>query len=426
MKRRFIIAFAVLFAVFSVGIGTSIFLHWRTVTQLERVVAGHQIEELRQILSLRVHLSQKDLQVSGTVFANQLDDIVGNVKALDESIQGCFDCHHEPDTKRELERVADLVESYKAQFSTFITAILNEEQRAGLQFEAAATAGQLNEAIDRIMLSTSPALTGRTRAALAGVDRSWRVLAITLLVTLIAAVLVTTILVKSVTHPVEKLLAGTSQISAGELGFQIQHEEKHELGALMDSFNQMSAALESDQQRIDGYVARLRRLIRAVFSLRTTPETDALRPRLTRAMEELVDAEIYGSVLSSDLENVCVLSLQRHGDTSPFHQSGLSAAKLAKARASGSSMSLVSHSVEEVPWPFAASDQPFEVRDFIIAWFEHDDELRGALLAINKTSGKWVEEDAEVLSALGQGVAEALDNIHLFQDLQRQLNQTRV
>ena len=105
MKRQFIIAFALLFAVFTLGIGTSIFLHWRSATQLERVVAGHQIEELRQILSLRVHVSRKDLQVSGTVFANQLDEIVGNVKALDESIQGCFDCHHGPETDQELPTV---------------------------------------------------------------------------------------------------------------------------------------------------------------------------------------------------------------------------------------------------------------------------------------------------------------------------------
>ena len=237
----------------------------------------------------------------------------------------------------ELTEVATLVERYKDQFSTFITAILNEEQRSGLQLEAAATASELNERIDRMMLTTGPILKQRTQAGLAQVARSWRVLAVTLALTLVGAILVTIILAGSVTEPVEKLLAATGRISAGEVGHQIEHRNRDELGALMDSFNQMSAALERDQQRIDGYVTRLRRLIRAVFSVRSTAQTDSLRPRLTRAMEELVEAEVYGSILKADLENVCVLSLQRHGDTSPFHQAGLSRPSWRRSAARGRS-----------------------------------------------------------------------------------------
>ena len=421
MRRRFILAFTLLFAMFSLGIGTSIYLHWRSTTELEHVVEGHQIEELRQILSLRVHMSQKDLQVSGTVFANQLDDIVGNVRALDESLQGCFDCHHSDATSAELADIEILVERYKEQFSTFITAILQEERRTQLQLEAALTAAQLNERIDRMMLTTTPRLQERTQTALTGVDHSWRVLAVTLVVTLFVAVLVTMMLAQSVTHPVERLVDGTQRISDGSLGYQIEHTDRTELGDLMNSFNQMSAALERDQQRIDGHLTRLRRLIRAVFSLRSTSEVDSLRPRLTRAMEQLVDAEIYGSVLKADVENVCVLSLQRRGDTNPFHQSGLSLNRMEAIRAAGPENALFRREEDDPQWPFSSIDSGIEIRDFLIAWIEDDEGLRGALLAINKSSGEWVEEDAEVLSALGHGVAEALDNIHLFQDLQRRL-----
>ena len=61
------------------------------------------------------------------------------------------------------------------------------------------------------------------------------------------------------------------------------------------------------------------------------------------------------------------------------------------------------------------------VRNFVISWIEAEGNLRGALIAANKRVGEFVDDDAEVLSALGRGVAEAIDNIQLFQELKIEL-----
>ena len=51
MRRRFVIAFVALFALFAAGIAISLVFIWRGSKELEQVVASHQVEDLRQGLS---------------------------------------------------------------------------------------------------------------------------------------------------------------------------------------------------------------------------------------------------------------------------------------------------------------------------------------------------------------------------------------
>jgi len=309
MKRRLILAFALLFGLFSIGIGASIYSHWQSSRQMLRVITGHQIEELRHDLSYRLHQSQRDLQASGTVFAAQLDDIIGNVEQLDRAVASCNGCHHSPEQQRQFQDIASLVGHYKDQFSTFITALLNPDMRQRLLVDANATAAEINLEIDRVLEPATRTLALRTRQALDEVDRSWRILAITLATTLVLAVLTTVMLVRGITEPVRTLVDATQRIHRGDLGFQIDHRERNELGLLMDSFNEMSAQLASDKRRLDGHVARLQLLNRAVFSLYATPDHEALRERLARAITSLFDVDRSATLLEAGLEDVFVMSL---------------------------------------------------------------------------------------------------------------------
>jgi len=421
MKQRFLIAFALLFALFATGVGTSSFLLWRSSSELRELVAMHQVGELRQVLGQRLQKSQNDLEVSGTVFANQLDSIIENVQALDESVQTCFSCHHQPDLQQDLDRMVALAERYKIQYSTFITAFLNSEQRQSLQLEAAATADELEILIDDLLFLASAAMKERSDEMLAEIRRSWQVLAGTLALTLLVAALVASALVRSITRPVEKLVAATGHISKGDLGHQVEHREKHEMGALMEAFNAMSGTLASDKKRIDGYVGRLKELIQAVFSLHATPDPAALRARLASAMENLVEAELYGSVLKADVENVFVISLRSAGQPDPLFHGAIPGAKLGHIRADvGQSPFLVGN--EEVPeWPFGTCDLEAPPRNFLVCWIEFEGELMGGLIVVNKLAGDFVEEDCELLGALGSGVAEAVQNIHLYQELRTEI-----
>lgn len=426
MKQRFLIAFALLFVLFATGVGTSSFLLWRSSNELRELVTLHQAGELRQILGQRLQKSQKDLEVSGTVFANQLDSIVENVQALDESVQTCFSCHHQPELERNLNRMAALVERYKIQYSTFITAFLNSEQRQSLQLEAATTADELEGLIDELLILASAAMKQRSDEMLAEIRQSWQVVAVTLALTLLVATLVALALVRSVTRPVRELVAAAGQISKGDLGHQVEHREKHEMGTLMEAFNAMSATLASDKKRIDGYVGRLKELIKAVFSLHATPDPAALRARLANAMEKLVEAELYGSVLKADVENVFVISLRSAGEPDPRYHGAIPGTKLGQIRAGSDSSPFLVGSGGVPEWPFGACDLESPPRNFLVCWIEFEGELMGGLIVVNKKAGDFVEEDCELLGALGSGVAEAVHNIHLYQELHSKIESLQI
>ncbi len=61
------------------------------------------------------------------------------------------------------------------------------------------------------------------------------------------------------------------------------------------------------------------------------------------------------------------------------------------------------------------------MRSLLICWIEFREELQGALIAANKRGGQFVEEDGELLSALGHGVVETLENIRHQQELRAKL-----
>ena len=116
-------------------------------------------------------------------------------------------------------RISELVETYKEQYSTFITAFLNSESRQRLQFEAAATAQEIDEAVDALLLSAAPGLQRRTEAASAQVERSWTSLVVTLMLTFVVAILISSVLTRSVVEPLERLVGAAGRIGGGDLGF---------------------------------------------------------------------------------------------------------------------------------------------------------------------------------------------------------------
>lgn len=425
MKRRFVTAFVVLFALFAVGIGASIRLLWKSSEDLQRVIHQQEIEELRHDLSLQLRRSRQDLEVSGTLFANKLDDIISNVQELDQSVRGCLGCHHRPGPHGDLVRIVQLVERYKGQYSRFITAAMESAPRERLQLEASSTAAEIEQLVDGLMTSSAVLLETRTNQALADLDRTWKLLTLTLISTFLAAFLVSSLLTRSVAGPLSQLSRAAERISAGHFGELIVHEERQEIGALLDTFNDMSQALANDKKRLDEHLARLRRLNRAVFSLRAAPETGATLPQLDQAMQDLVGAELYGHLLRSDMDDVFLLRVIRHGESAPAWQVAVSATRLAALRAADDGPILAESGGSVARWPFSDLLPDVSVQSFLLCWIELQGELLGALLAVNCTTGEFLEEDGEVLTALGHGVAEALENIRRYQDLRRQIENLR-
>ena len=405
MRRRFVLAFVVLFVLFAIGISISLIFIWRGSSELRDVLAMHQVEELRQELSRSLERSQQDLEVSGTVFANQLDQIIANVEDLDRSVQTCFGCHHEPGLQKKMQAVAERVEVYKDQYSIFITAFLNPERRQQLQFEAAATADE----IDAMGDAAGPALQRRTEAATTKVERSWSILIATLVLTFLAAIAISFVLTRSVTRPVERLVEAAARISGGDVDVRIRHSEPRELGTLMDAFNTMSESLASKSRRIEDYVDRLQRLNQNFVALCSDTTAADLFARQVRAIDDLVEVELRGCIVRTGLKDVFLVSLSRRGEFQPEYRAVVSAAKLEGLRADGDAELQVVAEAESDRWPFGAWSAPQELRNYLVRWVDWKGEFQGALLAANRIGGDFEAEDGELMIALGQAIGPALE-----------------
>ena len=99
MRRRLVVSITLLFAVLAVGITVAVSFLRQASSELSELVRLYQIEGRRHNLELVIQRAQQDLLVSETVFANNLDSVIRNVRRLDQAIEVCAGWHHEPPTR---------------------------------------------------------------------------------------------------------------------------------------------------------------------------------------------------------------------------------------------------------------------------------------------------------------------------------------
>jgi len=126
MKKRLIYSLSALFLLFSLGAVLSMLYTYRISHDLESVITLHRIEIIRQGFVINIQNVQSNLYATGTVFGKELDTIVDNVTAMDDSIQNCLNCHHNPEMTERLNNVHNVVEQYKDAISYLVTSTANE------------------------------------------------------------------------------------------------------------------------------------------------------------------------------------------------------------------------------------------------------------------------------------------------------------
>ena len=77
----------------------------------------------------------------------------------------------------------------------------------------------------------------------------------------IVVIVISIILVRRVTKPLQKLAEGTHKISEGDLNFKLTIESKDEIGLLANSFNDMTSQLDESNARLEGYSHNLELMV---------------------------------------------------------------------------------------------------------------------------------------------------------------------
>lgn len=250
MKKKIIISFLVLFALFLAGIVATLHIINKTTANLTALLLLHKVEVIRQELVINVQTVQSNLYTTGTSFGKELDIIVDNVLRLRERANTCTNCHHEPPVENEILHLQELTEQYQEAVSYFITSTADAQRVKRLQTFAADIGDRIIEKSQWMAMTANDTLRQKTTTAMAVVAESRKILTVTLVFAFLAGVIISIYFIKSITGPVAELLNATRKIKSGKLQYRIEERLKDEFGELGASFNEMAVSLQEQYNKL--------------------------------------------------------------------------------------------------------------------------------------------------------------------------------
>ncbi len=268
MKQKILLSLIALFSLFALGAFVANLNVTNTTSTFNRLIALHQIEDLRRGLLEKILKAQSDLYVVNTPLGKDLNLIIENVFSLEASARGCLACHHNPQVTAALETTKDLIHDYQEALSFYITASANKERIEALKREASLIGNRIITNTDRMILTANKKIKLMTRQTLAKVEAARRTLLYTLSAAFLFGVLISVYLVRSMTVPVRDLVAATRRIAAGELGYRLPTAYKAEFGELADHLNMMSLALRENYTSLKEEIAERRQTEEALLESR--------------------------------------------------------------------------------------------------------------------------------------------------------------
>ncbi len=422
MKKYIIISYAFIFLLFGLGSGVTIYHLLNTTSNLRQLINLHEIEDIRQELSFRLQKIQSYTFSSPSYFASNLDEIIDFADMVDQTVQKCQECHHEPEVDVELNGTVTLIQEYQEQLSYLITTVTESNRRREHQLKVLDLSNVILNQVQSMVRRAANTLNNKTSKAMRKIDESYIILGITLFLTLIVALLVTQYLASRITRPVAELLRATNKITHGELGYQAECRGGGEFEALTATFNNMSASLARQEDKIQNTMNRLNQLNLVTLPLHSAFDMSIVFNYLRSSMNTLIAAKHVGIMLPDENEEQYTLHLFDSGtDSNESNQIIFDKAEITKVHGELNSQSLMDNSAQDTSWPFAEKPAGINFNNLLLVWLPMQDYVKGALLAINKNEGDFTEEDLRIIGILANNTSVALENIRLFKDLQQQM-----
>lgn len=248
MQRKIILYMLPIFVAFAVGALISGLYMETTLTDVNKLINLHNIENLRKNLIISVQGVQTDLFTIHTSLAQKLDAMVDDVTQLESSAKTCRTCHHEESTRSELNKMYEKIEAYKNAMSFYITGSANKNRVDDLRNSAAALGNELFVMTGNMSTRSSKKLARMTTSAFSRIHTARTIIIITTLLSGIIGVLIAVRLSMSITHPIKQLEEATRAVTKGDLGYTVSFDDRTEFGKIAEAFNEMSRSLEKGYQ----------------------------------------------------------------------------------------------------------------------------------------------------------------------------------
>ncbi len=426
MRKHIITSFALIFILFGIGSGVTIYHLLDTTANLRYLINLHEIEDIRQDLSFSLQKIQSYTFSPPAFFAKHLDEIIDNADVVNQTVLRCHDCHHEPVIEKELEGVESLIQEYQEQLSYLITTVTEGERRRNHQLRVIDQSNIILNQVQGMVSRAASTLNIKTAIAMRKIDESYKILAVTLLLTFLAALIVVKYLTGRLTKPIVELHTAANKIAAGELGYQTRFKGHEQFEALITTFNAMSASLAQKEDTIQGTMQKLNQLNLMTLPLHSSHDTDIILNYLCASMISLISVEHIGILLPEENNDHFILHLFDTGaDITTRHSITLPRAEIIQVYQESGGQPLLNNGLQDGGWPFHEKPEAIEPDKLLLVWMPSKNNVNGALVAINKKDEDFNEEDSRILGILANNMSVALENIKLLMDAQQHMQELK-
>lgn len=244
MRLKAILGFILLVFFFGIGGVYIAVTNARVIDNLEKVLALHQMEFLRDNLFNKVKIIQSDLYLTTSQHRTNIGDFVEHGEALHLAGESCFTCHHAEPTMHRLTHLRQGIDVYLKKASRMYTFSANHARRNREEGNASASGGQLLEEIDRLVLLSADKISPKIANARQEVARMKTILLGLVTVAPVIFLVFTFLFVKRFSSSLSVLIGATEKIKAGELTHTIDEQLPDEFNTLAVAFNEMAVSLK--------------------------------------------------------------------------------------------------------------------------------------------------------------------------------------
>jgi signal transduction histidine kinase/CheY-like chemotaxis protein/HAMP domain-containing protein len=422
MKKLIFTCFVLIFIFFGLGSGVTIYHLLSTTSNLQQLISLHESEDIRQTLSSSFQKIQGYIFSSPAYFAENLDEIIDNADLVNKTVQQCHDCHHTPEIEAELSDVTSQIKDYQEQLSSLITTVAPGEKRQVHQQTILDQGNVILNHIQEMVSRAAQTFKSKTDLAMRKIELSYKILAVTILLTILAAIVVAQYLFRRTTKPIDELHTAAMKIAQGKLGYQVDYNGSDEFTQLINTFNSMSALLAQKENTIQTSLEKLHQLNLITLHLNESQDMNSILTSLDAHINGLIGVEHFGILIPDEQNDHFILHFIDTGDESDKREPIIfSTPEISDAFDITDGKFLIENEPQDkirAALRFTEKMSEVKVEKILLAWMHIKDKVNGALLTINKIEGDFSEEDARILSILASNMNMALKNIRLLKKSQ--------
>ncbi len=252
MKKRIIIGFVLLLGIFLLGSVVAGVIITETTDRMDKLIALHQVEIMREDLIIHVQQVQSNIYRSKIWTGGDVDVLVSHVQEMDKIKDSCVGCHHSPELTQGLLAMRDLANDYKNMISRLITASGNSKRIIETERRALDIGQELITMTQGMAFDANVRLQQKTRETMATIRLVRGILVATLAASLVLVIIIAYTFMRGFDRKINKLLQATQRISHGDFHHPVDVDEdrESEFKQLGEAFNIMTQNLHVSQRQL--------------------------------------------------------------------------------------------------------------------------------------------------------------------------------